>query len=292
MNINNLGRWLACLIAICLGSVEAFTQQNLRGWYADGQTWLVWEDTDPTPDTYRVYRSTFEIEDLGQAIMIGRVFPEDWQASRLKLADPELNWTIPNGVGGTYRLADNEAVFGHTPHDTGPRYFAVVKDGSSEVGPENSTGPIVQSIEPVQCHLQQTGEQRGHPFRIYAHWIDGRPSGASSRPDYPVMGNEHFNGTAFAFRVFEPQAGKGLDLMPAMLGLTGGGSSFWAFTPTLRSGEPTIAHLDDGLLISPDDPVLIRKAEGVRAEKPFGWDIGRGTTASNCQTGNRFQTMH
>ncbi len=255
------------IAAICLGAVVAQAQANLRGWYASGQTWLVWEDTEPTPDTYRIYASLSEIEDLNKSDMIGRVFPEDWQASRLKLADPELNWTIPDGVGGTYRLADNEAVFGHTPHGTGPRYFAVVKDGSSEIGPENSTGPIVQSIEPIQCHLQKTGELRGHPFRIFAHWIDGRPSGASSRPDYPVMGNEHFNGTAFAFRVWEPRAGKGSGLMPATLGLHGGGGAFRNIIPAFSSGEPTPFHLADGLLISPDDPALIRKAEGVRAER-------------------------
>ena len=145
------------LAAICLGAAAARAQTDLRGWYAAGQTWLVWEDTEPTPDTYRIYGSTVEIKDLSQAMMIGRLFPQDWQAARLKLRDPELNWTIPDGTGGGYQLADNEALFVHTPHAAGPRYFAVVKDGSAEVGPENSTGPIVQSVEPIQCHLQKSG---------------------------------------------------------------------------------------------------------------------------------------
>ena len=256
------------MAAICLGAAATRAQTDLRGWYAAGQTWLVWEDTDPTPDTYRIYGSTVEIKDLSQAMMIGRLFPQDWQAARLKLADIQLNWTIPAGTGGDYQLADNEALFVHTPHAAGPRYFAVVKDGSAEVGPENSTGPIVQSVEPIQCHLQKSGLVRGHSYRIFAHWIDGHDSGIPSRPDYPVMGNQHFNGTAAVFQVWDPQAGKGSNLVPAAVALHGGGGSFLQFRPVFPfSGEPTPFHLLDGLLISPDDTAFIRHAFGVGAER-------------------------
>ena len=257
------------MAAICLGAAATPAQTDLRGWYAAGQTWLVWEDTEPPvpPDTYRIYGSTVEIKDLSQAMMIGRLFRYDWRAHRLKLADPQLNWTIPAGAGGDYQLADNEALFVHTPHAAGPRYFAVVKDGSAEVGPENSTGPIVQSVEPIQCHLQKSGLVRGHSYRIFAHWIDGRDSGIPSRPDYPVMGNEHFNGTAAVFRVWDPQAGKGSNLVPAVVFLHGGRGSFAQVRPVGSFGEPTPFHLSDGLLISPDDPDLFRRSVSVRPER-------------------------
>lgn len=262
-----IARLAVGVTAICLGAAVTHAQTNLRGWYASGQTWLVWEDTEPTPDTYRVYGATVEVTDVSQAVLIGRLFPEDWQAARLKLVDPGLNWTIPDGVGGLYQLASNEAVFGYTPHDAGPRYFVVLKDGSTDVGPENSTGPIVQSLEPIQCHLQSTGEFRGRSYRIFAHWLNGGASGTSNRADYPVMGNEHVNGTAAAFRVWYPPAGKGSGLIPATVGLHGGGGSLWSIVPVFSDGTLSAFHRSNGLLIAPDDPLLIRGAEGVRGER-------------------------
>jgi uncharacterized protein (TIGR03437 family) len=241
-----------------------------------GQTWLVWEDTEPTPDTYRIYSSLQEIDDLGQAVMVGRVFPEDWQAVRLKRVDPDLTWTVPDGASGLYQLASNEAVFVYTPHSPEPEYFAVVKDGSAVVGPENQIGPIHQSIDPVQCHLQASGSDNGHAYRIYAHWIDGRDDWDSGRPDYPVMGNEHFNGTAAVFRVWEPQGGRPPGLLPAVIALHGGGGVFARSSPTSSTGASTRLTLSDGLLIALDDPVLIRRDAGVRSAGTYWFGYWEG----------------
>jgi len=264
-----LSRLAISAAIVCLSSATVRGQTNLRAWYADGQTWLVWEDTSPTPDTYWVYGATRPITDVSQAARLGRLFPEDWQAARLKLIAPALNWSVPDGAGGQYKLADNEAVFGHTPQAAGPRYFAVVKDGSQDVRPDNSIGPVVQEIEPIQCHLQSAGMFRGRSYRILAHWINGRASDRRNRPDYPVMGNEHSNGTAAPFRLWDPPSPAGEGLRPATVSLHGGGGSFWNNVPVLADGSRAPIHLSDGLLIVPDDPLLIRRADGVRAERTY-----------------------
>jgi len=264
-----LSRLAITAAILCISTAAARGQTNLRGWYSDGQTWLVWEDTPPTPDTYWVYGSTRPIVDVGQAVRLGRLFPEDWQAARLKLIDPGLNWSIPDGAGGLYRIGGNEGVFGHTPQAPGPRYFAVVKDGSQEVGPDNSIGPVVQRMEPIQCHLQSVGMFRGRSYRILAHWINGRSSGRRNRPDYPVMGNEHANGTAVPFRLWDAPESNGGAPRPATVSLHGGGGSFWNNVPVLADGAPAPIHLSNGLLIVPDDPLLIRRADGVRAERTY-----------------------
>lgn len=254
---------------MCLTAVAAQGQTNLRAWYADGQTWLVWEDSDSTPETYWVYGSTNPVTDVSQAALLGRLLPEDWQAARLKLIAAQMNWAVPDGGGGQYRLADNEAVFGHTPQAAGPRYFAVVREGSQEVGPDNSVGPVVQEMEPIQCHLQSTGMFRGRSYRIYAHWINGRASGRRNRADYPVMGNQHANGTAAPFRLWDPPEPSQGGLRPAVVSLHGGGGSFWNNVPVLANGSLAPIQLSEGLVIVPDDPLLIRRAEGVRAERTY-----------------------
>lgn len=267
--LSRLSRLAATWTLICLSAVGLWGQTNLRGWYADGQTWLVWEDTPPTPDTYWVYGSIRPITDVSQAALLGRLLPEDWQAARLKIIIPRLNWSVPDGAGGQYTLADNEAVFGHTPQASGPRYFAVVRGGSSEVGPDNSIGPVVQEMEPIQCHVQSVSEFRGRSYRILAHWINGRASGRPNRVDYPVMGNEHANGTAAPFRLWDPPDTNVQRPIPATLSLHGGGGSFWNNVPVLADGSRAPVDQPHGLLIVPDDPLLIRRADGVRPERTF-----------------------
>lgn len=255
---------------------DSAAQTQLRGWYADGQTWLVWKDDALDRGTYRIFGSTSEITDLSAASMIGRLFPEDWRAVRLKQLDPDLTWTIPDGLGGRYRLADDEALFVHTPQTAGPRYFAVAAGDSSEVGPENATGPITQSLDPVQCHLQREGETRGRSYRIFAHWINGRPPDAPSRADYPVMGNEHFNGVGMLFRVWEPPGGRAGTEAPATLALHGGAGAYFQIAPVFTDGAPTPFHLDEGLLIAPDDAAWILLPSGVRPARTFWFGYREG----------------
>ena len=260
----------AGLALVCLGISAALGQTNLRGWHASGQTWLVWEETEPTPGSYRIFSSERQIDDLSEAQMIGRAFPREWQAARLRLAGKGLTWTIPDGTGGRYTLDSDEALFVSTPHSAGPRFFAVVEDGSEEVGPRNRTGRIWRGAAPVQCHLQASGFERGQAYRIYAHWIDGQDDRNDNRPDYPVMGNEHFNGAAAVFRVWDPRNGRPQGLVPAVVELHGGGRTASFARMWFGLG------LSDGLAIALDDPAIIRFPEGVGTARTYWFGYWEG----------------
>ena len=58
---------LSALIVLLGPSLSA--QTGLRGWHADGQTWLVWNDdqTFVGNDSYSIYRATSPITNLAQA---------------------------------------------------------------------------------------------------------------------------------------------------------------------------------------------------------------------------------
>ena len=190
--------------------VSAPAQTNLRGWHANGQTWLVWtaDQTFANAETYSIYVASAPITNLASASLTARLFPDDWKATRLKRAGASLHWTIPNGSGGTYTLAANEAMFTYTPHAAVPEYFAVVKTGNTVITPGTNslTAAIAQTLAPVTCYQQSTGTDAlsGQTFRNYAFWLDGRADYNSSRADFPVMGNENFNGVACLFVVFDP----------------------------------------------------------------------------------------
>ena len=232
---------------------------NLRGWHANGQTWLVWEDTDPTPETYSIYKSSSEISDISLAEQTGRIFEKEWKGFRLKQISNSPNRTIPDGEGGTYTLKDNEALFVYTPHDALPEYFAVVKEGETAIASNNRIGPISQTTNPVQCHLQMAGSYSGFDFKIYAHWIDGRDDWNAGRSDYPVMGNRHINGVGYLFRIWDPKI-KTIGEYPAIVKLHGGGGWYGLTRPFAESnfGLPSV----NAYAFSPCDNVLIKKSGG------------------------------
>ncbi len=258
-----------CLAALFIisQSMVSVAQTNMRAWHEFGQTWLVWEDTDPKPETYRIYKASSEITDVSSAEQIGRIFEAEWSGARLKQLADSLSWTIPDGSGGAYTLESNEALFVYTPHEAASEYFAVVKDGETMVGSNNKVGPISQTIDPVQCHLQSSGSDGGITYRVYAHWINGRDDWNSGRPDYPVMGNEHFNGTGHLFRLWEPQGGVTTDLTPAVIALHGGGGWYGGTKPA--SNVTYNLSLSDAFVICPDDGVLIKKDNGTGNQLTF-----------------------
>lgn len=260
----------ASFVLSCLGGAAVLGQTDLRGWHEAGQTWLVWKETEPAPESYRIFSSERQFDDLSEAEMIGRTFPREWQTARLRLADKGLTWTIPDGKGGRYTLEPDEVLFVSTPHLAGSRFFAVVEDGSAEVGPKNWTGRICQGTDPVQCHLQASGSERGQAYRIYAHWIDGQDNWNDSRPDYPVMGNEHFNGAAAVFRVWDPRKGRPQGLVPAVVELHGGGRIASFARMNLCWG------LSDGLAIALDDRVAIRSPEGIGTARTYWFGYWEG----------------
>lgn len=237
----------------------AAAQTNLRGWSEHGQTWLVWEDdlglgSAGGVDTYSVYRSDQPIADTSGAELAGRLFGPDWTAIRLQIAAPGATFTIPDGAGGTYTLSPTEAVFVYTSHVAAAEHFAVVRTGDTVPPAGATTGPIAPSADPVTAHPQLTGLDAGHPYTVYAHWVDGRADHAAGSAQYPVMGNEHFHGTAHVFAVFEPVGALPPAPRPAALFLHGGGGSYWKFRPSQggAAGFGFESGLQDGLLVTLD----------------------------------------
>ncbi|MCZ7582094.1 MAG: prolyl oligopeptidase family serine peptidase [Deltaproteobacteria bacterium] len=253
------------LIVIALALIVptmAQAQTDIRAWNVDGQTWILWRDAAPTPFTYDVYRSSAPITDPSQAELAGRLFPEDWQASRLKFSKLTATWRVPTEGGGRYTLGADEGVFVYTPHEAVPEYFAVVKHDETALGPDNAIGPVTQALDPVQCHPQlESVNEAGNPFTVYAHWIDGRADFESGRADYPVMGNEYANGTAYVFALHEPADGRTGGRLPLVFAMHGGGpTSNYA---NFGDGYHTLLQLDttihDGFLASVDDSVSVLK---------------------------------
>ena len=258
------------LIAVLFIS-QSFTSQaqiNMRGWHAAGQTWFVWEDILPYPETYRIYKASAQITDISAAEQTGRIFERDWTAHKLKLVwDSTMTWTIPDGSGGTYTLGDNEALFVYTPHEAKPEYFAVVRDGESVIGAQNSVGPITQTMDKITCHLQLSDTLDDTAFRVFAHWIDGRGNRDAGRADYPVMANEHFNGIGQMFRIWEYPEGERPELVPLVIALHGGGGWFGNFKPMYDGVYKSF--LAAAMFFCPDDGLDIKKPDRIRIQKSY-----------------------
>jgi dienelactone hydrolase len=246
------------------------TQLGLRAWHAHGQTWLVWNEQHGLTrrDTYDIYVSAGRPGALADMRLVGRLLPDDWRATRLKRAGDLLTWAVPDGQGGLKRLAAGEAVFAYTPHAATPEYFAVVKHGESALGAGNLTGPIAQTLDPVTCHAQHTGAVNGHPFTDYAVWIDGRADHASGRADFPVMGNQHFNGTAHLFRVYAPKQ-SATEPRPAFVFLHGGEGA-WNGNQAGETGGADLTP-EGGWQINFDDNLIVAYPDRVETHQATKW---------------------
>ncbi|MBZ0272137.1 hypothetical protein K8I61_08875 [bacterium] len=237
---------------------------DLRGWHADGQTWLVWDTWGADPFTYDLYVSDAPFTELAAATLAGRLLPEDWNAARLKLAKKTATWRVPDGNGAYYTLKNDEGAFAWTPHEAAPAYFAVVKHGDTAIDPANIVGPIAQTLDPVECHAQLTTTgPEGAIYTVYALWVDGRADWDSGREDFPVMANEHGNGVAHMFAVHEPREGRPGAPMAAVIALHGGGpvSNYINFGNGLNFLLAIDTHVSDGLLVALDDAMWVRKDE-------------------------------
>ena len=261
---------LPLVITLALTSSGLRAQTKLRAWHTAGQTWLVWTDTSPSPDTYRIYASDKPITKLATAHQIGRIFAQEWQAERLKIASRGLNWQLPDGKGKSYRLTNSEAVFAYTPHAAKTEYFAVVKDGSSKLGSGNTSNGILQKLATPQAHIQWQGRVSGRAVRVYAHWIDGRKDWRSGRKGYPVMGNEHFNGSAHVFAVWEPLGGRKRP-SPLVVALHGGSGSWLSFRPDNKTEIGL--NVKDALVVTLDDAAYMRGRRGT-ARRYVTWWFG------------------
>lgn len=256
MKAANAKLLIPCGFFLLFLPVTLYAQTNLRAWFADGQTWLVWEDEPEYPDRYLIYKSGGPIMDLGQAQLIGSIFSANAQGMRLKRFSDTLRWTIPNGSSGTYTLADNEGLFVYTPHSNEDVYFAVVRDDQGNLTESNRTGPVAQFLEPIQCHLQASGSNQEFPYRVLAHWIEGSQDFDSGRADYPVMGNEHFNGTGRLFRIWDYPFESPPDKIPLNIFLHGGGGWYGAFSRPNDFRFKT--NQSNSMVFCPDDGVIGR----------------------------------
>ena len=245
----------------------ADAQENLRAWHINGQTFLVWEDSPPTPFTYDIYKSSDPITDLAGAELIGRVFQADWSGLRLKIGNLGASWIIPDHSGGTYKLNYwNEGLFVYTPHEAGTEYFAVVKKLYVSPRPEVKfvpTGPIEQELDPIQCYPQYTkATHTGSDVTVWAFWIDGRQDEESGRDDFPVMGNAGTNGTAALFAVAEPLSREATnEPVPAVL-VTHGTGDISSYNDFISAGCEVVyfdVALRDAKLISIDDNLYVVK---------------------------------
>ena len=59
--------------ALCC-TLFAQAQTNVRAWYAQGQVWIVWQVSQPIPETYAIYKKATPFTNINQATVIGRLF--------------------------------------------------------------------------------------------------------------------------------------------------------------------------------------------------------------------------
>jgi hypothetical protein len=262
---------LALALTFVALSARAVAQLDLRVWNEDGQTWLRWTDdqTFSGAESWSIYRSTAPITDVANAELIAKAYPQDVHAAFLKAALPSATWSVPDpDSSGTLAIAANEALFVYTPRAALDEYFAVVKTGSTSLSPENTYGPVAQALDLVVPHAQFSGTDAGHPYTVYALWIDGDTDEASGRPDFPVMGNASFRGCARLFCAFEPAAGLPSAPMPMVAFLHGGDGNYWNYRPSKSVDHQINAHVSDGLYVTFDDRSWIRGAAPF-ADAPF-----------------------
>src|SRR5262245_6322415 len=233
---------------------------NVRAWYAEGQVFIVWQFPAPPAaptDTVQIYASpAAQVSTLNMS-PLGQLFYPEYTGGRLHEMLPGSRILVPTPGGGTYRLAVDEGVFVHTPHQAGNLFFAVLDAGNTVVGALNSATTAFNYDpvnDPVRPHAQfNTFTPGGNPSTAYIVWADGRDDPTDNRPDIPVLGNRAKHGVPHVFAITLPVT----PLPPAPLScvfvMHGGEDHYQLFRP----GQPQRANMslsiDDGIVVSPDD---------------------------------------
>lgn len=256
-------------------------QSNVRGWYADGQVWIVWEsDTIDEPKTYAIYSSPTPFTDASQSTLIGRLFKEEWTPGAVFVDSlaPNPRYVIPDGAGNKYIVKANEGLFAETVHQTGSKYYAVLKVDEMTVTAginitANSVDFIYSESEPVQCHLQGgTVLSTGHYTELYYMWADGRDDHRSGRPDFPIMANKHKNGMPSLFVVWSTIKLPPDTSVPAIHWLHGGEGTVSQNLPGKR--ELINIEPEDGIIISHNDDLPSYIGSSYRFETSNTWWFG------------------
>ncbi|MBL7806363.1 MAG: T9SS type A sorting domain-containing protein [Saprospiraceae bacterium] len=271
---------LAILIIV---TNSIFAQTNVRAWYADGQVWVVWEVSNPLPETYAVYAKPTVFNNTDNATLVGRLFKEEFGPAALReQVDSSATYRIPNGNGGIYQLEANEALFVATPHEAGTLFFAVVAWDEKNVTPGVNITPSAVPFQynpandPVECHLQKTFiSPFNATYRCLAFymWADGRQNQWENRPDFPVMANAAKNGMPSLFLVSVPMDLDTSQPFPLTVWLHGGGGT----ARQSLAGSRQDIHLNPkkGILLAHNDDLfcyLLTFYSGFESNsKHFGW---------------------
>ena len=259
-------------------------QTNVRGWYADGQVWVVWEVAAPLPDWYEVYARPNVFTSTNDGVRVGRLHKFEYGCAALKeQVAPIITPRIPGPLGlGQYQLAANEALFVFTPHQGGALYFAVVAADSTVVtfGQNITALPVNFQYnpvsDPVECHLQAVFPSpfaAGFNCLAYMMWADGRQNQWESRPDFPIMANAAKNGMPSLFMISAPVGLDTVQPFPMSIWLHGGGGT--ARQSLAGSRMEIDIRPDAGILLTHDDNLLgWRDTVQPNPEMPtwhFGW---------------------
>jgi hypothetical protein len=270
---------LLSLLLLCITTTNTFSQTNIRGWYRNGQVWVVWENTLPTPTTYAIYASLNPFTNTSQATLVGRLFVQEWTAGafRAQGGNPNVSYRIPDGSGGFDTLTTNEGLFVETVLQTGAKYYGVVKWGSTTftAGVNRTTSPVNYAFsltDPPMCHLQKDSTlATGYRIQYYHMWADGRQEHWAGRPDFAVMANAHKNGMPSLFILSYPL------VVPSgrpslVVWLHGGDGTARQSLPRSRN-EINIEPID-GLLLSHNDDFIRYLRGTLETEGSNSWHFG------------------
>lgn len=242
-------RFTLLLVAVLLlpGSVRA--QQNLRAWFANGQTFVLWEHSLIPHPAYGIYTARQPIHSLRNAVLAELVLSAEVVNNRLANLLPGSYWKLTDTAGGTVTIDTTEAYGVITPLSRESIYVAVVRIGDTVVSSANTAGPIVTRIEPILPTIQYQSDS----VTIYGHWVDGRADYQGGRPDYPPMANQFGNGSGHNFAVWEPDGGHPPGDLPLVIALHGGGGNLMNMRPSVfpytRIADGLVATFDDGLCL-------------------------------------------
>jgi hypothetical protein len=233
---------------------------NVRAWYAQGQVFIVWQNTAPPAlptDTVEIYSSAAAQVNVSNMTRLGRLFYPEYTAARLQELFAGARALIPTPGGGTYRLAADEGVFAYTPHAAGNQFFAVVDTGSAMVNAGNSAAAAFNydpTNEPIRPHRQFNGVTAGgNPYTAFLVWADGSNAFDNSRPDFPVMADADKNGVPHVFVVSNPVGGLPAGPLSCLFAHHGGGGEYQLFLPGVPARANVSLPLTNGIVVTPDD---------------------------------------
>jgi hypothetical protein len=229
------------LSAILLaGLAPLAAQSNVRAHYANGQVWVVWDVQDavltncvPTltpalsngvpvvvsnclPATYAIYWSENPVTNTTTALLVGRLFAQEWAGAilrdnvRASFGSAPTGFRIPDGAGGYRVLATSEGLFVHTVRSNFGGHYAVRPFGVTNVPAAwraSLANALFSLADPPTCHLQARGTHQGYPVEWWTMWADGDTNLAAARPDFPVMENDKRRGIPHNFSVTFPASG-------------------------------------------------------------------------------------